>query len=134
MKSDTKTFYSTRIRLNPKSKTCYLMQESFIQCGNVLINAKFVLSNVKGCYPMQEMCYTTFRCVFLANYAVPHPLKKANYAARCGKFLQNVRPLCGDFMQTVWQMATISKFPNYLKISQLSQNVTTISKFPISLF
>ena len=25
----------------------------------------------------------------------------AKYAAKCGKFLQNVRPLCGDFMQIV---------------------------------
>ena len=27
------------------------------------------------------------------------PAQKANYAARCGKFWQNVWPLCGDFMQ-----------------------------------
>ena len=26
------------------------------------------------------------------------PAQKANYAAKCGKFLENVRPLCGDFV------------------------------------
>ena len=34
---------------------------------------------------------------FLANYAVPHPPKKENYAARSGKFLQNVRPGAVNF-------------------------------------
>ena len=38
---------------------------------------------------------------FLANYAVPHPPKKAHYAARCGKFLQNVRPGVVNFSQNV---------------------------------
>ena len=38
---------------------CEGMQELFIQRENVFINAKFVQSNVKRCYPMQDMCYTT---------------------------------------------------------------------------
>ena len=48
--------------------------------------------------------YVSILIMLLANYAVPHPLKKANYAARCGKFLQNVLPdvvnvckMCGNY-------------------------------------
>ena len=29
--------------------------------------------------------------IFFANYAIPHPPKKANYAARCGKFYRIMR-------------------------------------------
>ena len=45
--------------------------------------------------------------VFLLNYAVPHPPKKAYYAARCGKFLQNVRPGAVNFYKMCGLYAAI---------------------------